>query len=136
MKVLTVVAALIEENNKILICQRKEDDAYGLFWEFPGGGVEPNETFEQAIIREMTEELGVLIRPIRLINCFSDTEGELTINVHLFECQRESGDFSAIECRDFVFVDIKHALKFDLAPVDIKILDYLKGLRENNKKYD
>lgn len=56
---LTVVAALIEHEGTILACQRRRGQRFELMWEFPGGKVEPGETPEQALARELEEELGV-----------------------------------------------------------------------------
>ena len=56
---LTVAAALIVRNSKLLVCQRHRDDSHGLQWEFPGGKVEPGESPAQALARELREELGV-----------------------------------------------------------------------------
>ncbi len=56
---LTVVAALIEFEGKLLVCQRRRRDSFGLMWEFPGGKLEPGETPAQALERELREELGV-----------------------------------------------------------------------------
>lgn len=56
---LTVVAALILRDSKILVCQRRRDDSHALQWEFPGGKVEPGEIPEQALARELREELAV-----------------------------------------------------------------------------
>ncbi len=58
----TVVAALIESDGKLLVCQRRRTDSFGLMWEFPGGKLEPGETPAQAIARELHEELGVTAR--------------------------------------------------------------------------
>ena len=54
-----VVAAVIESGGKILACQRRKNDAFGLKWEFPGGKVHPGETPQAALVRELKEELGV-----------------------------------------------------------------------------
>jgi len=56
---ITVVAALIVDNGRLLICQRRRDDRFGLKWEFPGGKAQPGETPAAALARELTEELGV-----------------------------------------------------------------------------
>ncbi|MFZ0637522.1 MAG: (deoxy)nucleoside triphosphate pyrophosphohydrolase [Candidatus Acidiferrales bacterium] len=56
---LVVVAALIQSNERILACQRRKDDAFGLKWEFPGGKVRPNESPAKALERELREELGI-----------------------------------------------------------------------------
>jgi len=56
---LTVVAALILRDSKILVCQRRRDDTHSLQWEFPGGKVEPGEVPKDALARELREELGV-----------------------------------------------------------------------------
>ncbi len=56
---MTVVAAVIERDGRILIGQRRRTDTHPLKWEFPGGKVEPGETAEHALIRELREELGV-----------------------------------------------------------------------------
>ena len=56
---LTVVAALILRDSKILVCQRRHDDSRPLQWEFPGGKVEPGETPQEALARELREELGI-----------------------------------------------------------------------------
>ena len=59
---LTVVAAIIESDGKILACQRKAGGAFGLMWEFPGGKKEPGERPSEALARELREELGIEAR--------------------------------------------------------------------------
>jgi len=55
---ITVVAALIQAEGKLLVCQRKRGTSFAMMWEFPGGKVKPGETLEQALVRELEEELG------------------------------------------------------------------------------
>jgi mutator protein MutT len=55
---ITVVAALIRDDGKLLVCQRRRGTSFAMMWEFPGGKVKPGETLEQALVRELDEELG------------------------------------------------------------------------------
>ena len=61
-KAMTVVAAVIERGDQILICQRRPHERHALKWEFPGGKVEKGEALEQALERELMEELGIQAR--------------------------------------------------------------------------
>ena len=56
---ITVAAAVIEQDGRLLICQRRRTDAFALKWEFPGGKVRPAESAAEALARELAEELGV-----------------------------------------------------------------------------
>ena len=56
---ITVVAGLIQQGGRLLVCQRRRDGAFALKWEFPGGKVEPGETHEHGLRRELREELGI-----------------------------------------------------------------------------
>ena len=125
---LDVVAALILKDNKVLICQRKEDDAFPLLWEFPGGKVEERETHPQALVREIKEELGVEIEvqgpPFGV---FEDETEDLKITVQLFKSTIKKGVLAPLECANFSFVEVDHLDRFDLAPVDKKIASFLQG---------
>jgi 8-oxo-dGTP diphosphatase len=57
-----VVAAILRRENRILICQRRADQAHALKWEFPGGKIEPGESPEDALVRELREELGIEVQ--------------------------------------------------------------------------
>ena len=125
-KELDVVAALIKNEKKILLCQRKKDDHYGLLWEFPGGSLEDGETLEEAIEREIKEELSLEIKADNLINVFYDEDDSLKIKVFLFSCTIRSGQPKALDCKEFGFFTFSAIEKINLAPVDRKIFDYLK----------
>ncbi len=91
-KVTQVVAALIEIDNKLLICQRPKEKKQGGFWEFPGGKVELGEALESALKREIIEELNLPITNLRFIgwadHIYEEEEG--TINLLGFVAQPEA----------------------------------------------
>lgn len=120
-----VVAALIKRKDKILLCQRKENDCFGLLWEFPGGKIEKNETLEEAIKREIKEELNLEILPKKLVGKFFDKNHNTRITVYLFDCEMVGKKLKTKECNDYGFFTYKEALSLNLAPVDRKILDKL-----------
>jgi len=125
-KELDVVAALIEKDAKILLCQRKEDDKYALLWEFPGGCVEESEDFKRAIEREIHEELDLEVKAEKLIEEFSDQDPTLKIHVFLFKCLIKSGEPRAKDCKDFGFFTHAEIERLNLAPADKKIFVHLK----------
>jgi mutator protein MutT len=63
MKRLDVVIAVIHDSGKVLICQRRQDDSFGGYWEFPGGKLERGETPTQCLARELREELAIEVSP-------------------------------------------------------------------------
>ena len=73
----SVVAALIWDNDRFMICQRPATKSCALLWEFVGGKVEPGETKEQALIRECREELGIIVCELRKKNRRGDVADDL-----------------------------------------------------------
>ena len=121
-----VVAALIKEDEKFLLCQRNEDDHYGNLWEFPGGTVEPNEPLKKAIEREIKEELDLEIAAGNLLTTIYDEDKSLKIKVFLFSCSIIGGLPKAVDCKDFGFFAIHKIEELNLAPADKYIFQYLK----------
>ena len=124
-KKLGVVAALIERGTQVLLCQRKEDDAFGLLWEFPGGAIERGEAPQAALRREIKEELGIDIAVGPLVDRFNDQIPTLEIDVHLYKVTGFQGEITALDCKAFTFCGLEEAKAKDLAPVDRKIVEYL-----------
>lgn len=127
MLIMHVVAAIIRKDGKYLIAQRKRDgSANSLKWEFPGGKVEKNEKPEEALIREIKEELGIWIANLRHFTDVSDTTGRITISAYLADWI--DGDLEPIECEDARLVDLEDALElagFDFLDLDKKIIKKL-----------
>lgn len=122
---LAVVAALIEKDGSVLLCQRNSDDHYGGLWEFPGGAIERGETPQKAIEREIKEELDIDVQALEKVETFFDEDPGLKITVFLYRCSILGGTLSAKECQAFGFFTINQMKKLNLAPVDLKIAQYL-----------
>lgn len=127
MKNILVVAALIKKDNNVLIARRSTGDENVLGkWEFPGGKVEPNETEEHAIEREIKEEFELDIKANKYITnnvCEYPTK---TVDLRLYECEYISGEFKLHDHSEYKWVNINELLNYDLAPADIPLAKYLK----------
>ena len=82
-KVVEVVAALIWDKDKFLICQRPANKERGLLWEFVGGKVEQGETKEQALIRECQEELAITVEPLEVFTEVTHEYPDITVHLTL-----------------------------------------------------
>ena len=124
---ITVVAALIEKDGKYLIAKRStgSEDVLGK-WEFPGGKVEPDETEEHAIEREIKEEFEMDIKAIRFLTNNVCEYPSKTIDLRLYECQYLSGEFHLHDHSEYKFVDKEELLNNDLAKADIVLAEYVK----------
>ena len=120
-----VVAALIWENDKFMICQRPENKARGLLWEFVGGKVEPCETKEQALIRECREELNILLS---VGDVFMDVVHEypdLTVHLTLFNATISEGEPQKLEHNDIQWITPSEIQNYEFCPADEEILKKL-----------
>ena len=120
-----VVAAVIRKNNKYLIVQRNRKKYLGLKWEFPGGKVEENETFEEALLREIKEELNIKISLEDKIAEEKYKDEKIDIVLHYFLCTQESGTIELNEHEDLAWVEKKDFDKYDFAEGDGNIISLL-----------
>lgn len=123
-----VTAAIIVNNGKVLITQRQLHDAFGGFWEFPGGKQEPEESLEQCLIREIFEELAVSIRIHRSLFHYDHELDHLKITLHFFLCTIVNGVPTCIEVQDWKWIDPSEFNKFDFAKADHKALAKLNEI--------
>ena len=124
-----VVAALIWDQNKFMICQRPAHKARGLLWEFVGGKVEPGETREQALIRECREELAVTLE---VGDVFMDVVHEypdLTVHLTLFNASIQEGAPQKLEHNDIRWITVGEIDQYEFCPADEVILRRLKNVR-------
>ena len=120
-----VVAAIIKKDNHFLIVQRSRKKHLGLKWEFPGGKVQENETFEEALSREIKEELNIKISLQDKIAEEKYKDEKIDIVLHYFLCTQESGTIELNEHEDLAWVEKKDFDKYDFAEGDSNILHLL-----------
>ena len=120
-----VVAAVIKKNNKYLIAQRNKNKHLAYYWEFPGGKVDINENFEQALKREILEELNLKINIKNKITSKKHQDEKINVEIHYFVCDIFDGDIILSEHEDVKWVHKQDLLNYKMAPGDFKIINYL-----------
>ncbi len=124
-----VVCAIIAENNKFLATQHKINSTHPLKWEFPGGKIEPFETFEQAVKREIFEELSIHIKVIEKLMWVEHNYGKQLIQLFPVLCNIEKGQIELKEHNQFGWFSFWELETLDLTAADKKLL-----LIEENRK--
>ena len=119
---LEVVAALIWQNGKFMICQRPANKARGLLWEFVGGKVEAGETKEQALTRECREELGVLISVGDLFMDVTHEYPDIVVHLSLFHATIAEGEPQKLEHADIRWITPDEIPNYEFCPADVEIL--------------
>ena len=122
MKPTIVVAAIIKKENYYLIVQRNRNKHLGLKWEFPGGKVRSDETFEEALSREVNEELNIKINLHKKIGEEKYKDEEIDIILHYYLCSHQSGIMKLNEHENFAWVEKKDFDKYDFAEGDGNML--------------
>lgn len=126
-----VVAALIWQENRFLICQRPANKTRPLLWEFVGGKVEAGETKEQALIRECNEELGITIQTGSVFCEVTHEYPDILVHLTLFHAVIASGEPKLLEHNDLRWITTDEIPLYEFCPADVEILERLAKL--NNK---
>ena len=123
-----VVAALIWNENKFMICQRPTTKSCALLWEFVGGKVEPGETKEQALIRECQEELGITLSVGDVFTEVVHTYPDITVHLTLFHANIAQGTPQKLEHNDIQWITAAEIPNFNFCPADKEILEKIVAL--------
>jgi len=124
-----VVAALIWDNNKFLICQRPANKARPLLWEFVGGKVELGETSEQALIRECREELAISLSVSDVFMDVMHTYPDITVHLTIYNAAITEGIPKLLEHNDIRWIPVDDISNYEFCPADEEILERLRKPR-------
>lgn len=128
--VLVAAAALVNKSGEVFIAQRPEGKSMAGLWEFPGGKVDPGETPEFALMRELEEELGIETRP----TCFwpigfaSHSYDDFHLLMPLFVCRHWKGDITAREHQDTKWVKPVRLHDYPMPAADLPLVAQLRDL--------
>ena len=121
-----VVAGLIWKDGKFMICQRPENKARALLWEFVGGKVEKGESREDALVRECKEELDVTVNPLDVFCTVDHVYPDITIRLVLFNAEIVSGEPKLLEHADLKWISADDIDNYEFCPADKEILEKIK----------
>lgn len=122
-----VVAALIWDENRFLICQRPAHKARGLLWEFVGGKVEPGESKEEALVRECHEELDITVSVGEVFTQVIHEYPDILIRLTLFHCHIIGGQPTMLEHHDLKWIKPSQIPDYDFCPADKDILQLIQN---------
>ena len=125
-KTIEVVAAIFIEDSKIFVAQRGYGKYKG-YWEFPGGKVEPGETHQEALMREIKEELSCVISVGDLVVSTTHEYPEMTVNLYCYKCEILNGTLSLNEHMDAKWLDDTNLASVDWLPADIELVGELRN---------
>ena len=128
MKVINVVAAIIKKNNKVFITQRGHGEFKGK-WEFPGGKIEVGETPEDAVVREIKEELKSEVKVESFFDEINDVHGDRCFNVKFYICSLVSGELKLTEHLASKWVEPIEINEKDFMETDKTVLDHIKNVK-------
>jgi 8-oxo-dGTP diphosphatase len=124
--IVEVAAALIFHHGKLLITQRQAGAHLGGLWEFPGGKRKAHETFEQCLIRELREELGIEVSVGRLVESLTHEYPERTVHLRFFLCRWEAGELRPLGCPAFKWVSVEELGDHEFPAADARLVAKLR----------
>ena len=122
--VLVAACALVDADGRVLLAQRPQGKSMAGLWEFPGGKLEPGETPERSLIRELKEELAIDIKEACLapLTFASHSYPDFHLLMPLFVCRRWDGTVSALEGQQLVWVKPNRLRDYDMPPADVPLV--------------
>jgi mutator protein MutT len=116
--VIDVAIGIIARDGRLLVCQRKPEDSFGNFWEFPGGKREPRETIQQCLKRELIEELDIRVAPFGELKPIIHAYPTATVKLFPIICRHVEGEPKLIECQKAVWIEPVDLVQYRFPPAN------------------
>ena len=128
--VLVAACALIDADGRVLIAQRPAGKPMAGLWEFPGGKIEPSEQPEQTLIRELKEELGIVVKEACLapLTFASHAYPDFHLLMPLYVCRRWDGTVTPLEGQTLAWVRPNRLRDYEMPPADVPLISHLTTL--------
>ena len=128
--VLVAACALVDADGRVLLAQRPAGKSMAGLWEFPGGKIEAGERPEQTLIRELKEELGIVVREDCLapLTFASHAYPDFHLLMPLYVCRRWEGPVTAREAQQLAWVKPNRLRDYDMPPADVPLVSHLMTL--------
>jgi 8-oxo-dGTP diphosphatase len=123
MKEIQVVCGVALKDDNVFLARRRPEKSYGGFWELPGGKVEPGETNEAALARELSEELGIDVRVGEFIASGEDHSSDLIISLHGYQMHMESEPRKSSDHDLMRWFSADEVKDLQVPPADVPILE-------------
>ena len=123
----TVAAAVIAEGSRVLITRRPQDALLGGMWEFPGGKIQPGESLGEGLRREISEELGVLVRIGEPCGIYHHAYSHFRVTLHAFQCELVSGTPAPLEASDLRWAAPEELGAYPMGKIDRMISDRIRS---------
>jgi 8-oxo-dGTP diphosphatase len=129
-RTIRVVAAVIEQDGRYLITQRRSTGLLPDLWEFPGGKVEPGEADDEALAREMRERLNVDVDVGQMISFVSHPYEHYTVDLYLYECKLLTNKLVRKAVKDFCWISSSQFDDYTFTPADEASMDMLLNIND------
>jgi len=127
MRIIDVAAALVFRGGKLLITQRPTGSHLAGLWEFPGGKREENESFQQCVVRELIEELGIEVAVGHEVETVVHTYPEKTVQLKFFRCLWLKNEPQTLACPAFRWIRRDELTQYEFPPADKTLLERLRS---------
>lgn len=128
--ILVAACALIDADGRVLIAQRPQGKAMAGLWEFPGGKIEDGEQPEQTLIRELREELAIVVSEACLapLTFASHAYPDFHLLMPLYVCRKWQGTVTALEGQQLAWVKPNKLRDYEMPPADVPLISHLMAL--------